>query len=84
MLSTDTKFFSKEKKIFLKSYKVSCSPGWPQTHHIAKDYFEFRILLPLQPECWGYRCAPPGPIYVGQGIESRAEYFACLDKHAIH
>lgn len=80
MLSTDTKFFSKEKKIFLKSYKVSCSPGWPQTHHIAKDYFEFRILLPLQPECWIYRWGSPRLVFAGLWTEPRASFM--LGKHS--
>lgn len=36
--------------------RVSCSPGWHQTHYVVQSDLEFLILLPPLPTCWDYRC----------------------------
>lgn len=50
----------------------SCSPGWPGTFYITKDYLELLILLPVPPEGGDYWCAPPRPVYVAPGTNPRA------------
>lgn len=39
--------------------RVTGSPGRPQTHYVAEDDIELRILLPQPPESWNCRCEPP-------------------------
>lgn len=35
-------------------FRVSCSPGFLQTHKVAENDLEYLILLPLPLECWDY------------------------------
>ena len=44
-------FLFKEDRVAL------CSPGWPRTCYI--DQAGCKISLPLSPECWDQRYAPP-------------------------
>lgn len=41
--------------VVLFQAKVSCRPGWPQTHSPAKADVELMAFLLLPPECWNYR-----------------------------
>ena len=52
--------------------RVSCSPGWPQTHYVAEDDLELLTLCPPLPKCEEYRHEPPIKVYMVLGIESRA------------
>lgn len=40
--------------IFFFWHRVSCSPGWFQTHYVAEAGPELQILLLLLPTCWDY------------------------------
>ena len=35
-----------------------------QLGYVARDDFEFLILVSLPPECWDYTCAPPCLVYI--------------------
>lgn len=50
---------------FLKSFKVSGSPGWLQTHYVAEDDFELLLLLPSSSSSWDSRCTLPSPPLTG-------------------
>lgn len=39
--------------------RVSCSPGYSQTHCVVKDALELPISLPEAPKFQGYRYVPP-------------------------
>lgn len=39
---------------------VSCNPGWPQTHHVAKDDPELVALLSLLLKCKDFTCTTQG------------------------
>lgn len=43
----------------------------PQTDHVAMDNFELPILMPTEPKCQDHEHAPPCPVYVVLGRESR-------------
>jgi hypothetical protein len=34
------------------SDRISCGPGWSQTHYGVKDNLDHRTLLPLSAESW--------------------------------
>lgn len=46
--------------LFIFWNSISHSPGWPQVGCTAKD--GLKVLLPVPPTCWDYRCAPPSPV----------------------
>ena len=43
--------------------EASCSPGWLQTHYVAKDVPEILTLLPLDPKCWDCRWVTTAWLY---------------------
>lgn len=67
--------------LLFSQHRVSCSPGWPQAPHVAKDKFEFLIFMSLSPKCWDYRYVSSSIVYVMLGIEPKA---SCLLKPTFH
>lgn len=39
---------------YFLSGRISCTPGWLLTLHVAEDYLVLLTLLSLPPQCWGY------------------------------
>lgn len=39
------------------------SPRWLGTRHVDQAGFEPVAVLPLPPNCWNYRCVPPGLVF---------------------
>ena len=69
----------------LEGQRVSCItriPDWSQTHYRAGEYHELVIPLPVPPERWDYRDAPPFPGYSVLGIKTRLS--CALSKHPTH
>lgn len=58
---------------------MSCSPGQPQSHYIAKNDLELLIPHALSPTCRDHRTAPLS-IYTALGIKPRSSYM--LRKHS--
>lgn len=51
------------------------SPNWSQTTYILRDDFKLLVLLPIAPECWGYRQLLPSkiPEVLGQGTRKEQD-----------
>lgn len=56
-------------------FRISCTPGWPQTSCVAKDDLGFLMALAPPPERWDYRHNPQCPLYMRR--ESRASHMLC-------
>ena len=42
---------------------ISCSPGCPGTHYVAKDGLGYPIFLPPLPNCWGCKYETPWSVW---------------------
>lgn len=62
--------------------KASHSPGWPQTHSVAKGDLEHLIFLPQPSKCWDYECVPPHLVYAESGSHLKA--LCILGEHSIN
>lgn len=61
--------------INIQKSRVSCNPGWPQTHSAAKDDLE--LLLILLPSAAELRAETPYPVYVVVEIDPEASCTLC-------
>lgn len=57
--------------LFVCWLEVSCSPGWPVTHHRIKNDLECLILLPKPFEVETKSTGPPHPVCAVLGLEPK-------------